>query len=284
MSQWGQGQPQPGYQYPIQTGFYQQQNPQFQQGQNPQFPQQASFGSGGLVPQQTGYPAQRIQGYQQPQQTGFQPQPGFLQTQPTGFGLQQRPAPAPPVPPVPPLPTQYQQQNQSSGFLGLPQQQQHQSPTTRFIGSTSNLSGPALLPQQTGFSRGGGLVPQVTGYVDPRLQMMTSTFMPMNNASFGTGAAPQLAPPQFNLQQSFQQHNQAQRGSATQQISWALTKSEKKQYNDIFRSWDAQNTGFISGQTALEVFGASGLPKDDLARIWCAVRSRPISCLFTHCR
>ncbi|KIK01372.1 hypothetical protein K443DRAFT_573410 [Laccaria amethystina LaAM-08-1] len=51
-------------------------------------------------------------------------------------------------------------------------------------------------------------------------------------------------------------------------MPWALSKSEKKNYDDIFRSWDAQNTGFISGHTALEVFGASGLPKDDLARIW----------------
>lgn len=92
--------------------------------------------------------------------------------------------------------------------------------------------------------------------------------MPVNNASFD-GGAPQLATPQFNLQQSIQQHNQSQRGTATMQMPWALSKSEKKQYNDIFRSWDAQNTGFISGQTALEVFGASGLPKEDLARIWC---------------
>jgi hypothetical protein len=98
--------------------------------------------------------------------------------------------------------------------------------------------------------------------------MMTSTFMPMNTSSFGPGAAPQLAPPQYDLQQSFQQHNHVQRGNTTPQMSWGLSKAEKKQYNDIFRSWDAQGTGFISGQTALEVFGASGLPKDDLARIW----------------
>lgn len=56
-------------------------------------------------------------------------------------------------------------------------------------------------------------------------------------------------------------------GAPTQQLSWALTKAEKKKYNDIFRSW-AQNTGFIDGPTALSVFGASGLPKNDLATIW----------------
>jgi hypothetical protein len=61
---------------------------------------------------------------------------------------------------------------------------------------------------------------------------------------------------------------EAARGTARQTMPWALSKAEKKNYNDIFRNWDAQNTGFISGHTALEVFGASGLPKDDLERIW----------------
>ncbi|RDB19337.1 Actin cytoskeleton-regulatory complex protein pan1 [Hypsizygus marmoreus] len=286
MSQWGQAQ-QPGFQYPMQTGFpganpqfqqqqnpqFQQQNPQFQQ-QNPAFQQQGGFGGGGLAPQPTGFPGQqRLQGFQQPQQTGYQGGQGFLQSQPTGFPppggnfQQQQPRLAPP-PPVPPIPTQFQQSNQTSGFLGLPQQQQQIS---RFQSSSPGIGGPGLVPQATGFPGrvgGGQLVPQMTGYVDPRLQMMSNTFMPMNGTSFGAGAAPQLAPPQFNLQQSIQQHNQAQRGTPTTQMSWALTKAEKKQYNDIFRSWDAQNTGFISGQTALEVFGASGLPKDDLARIW----------------
>lgn len=99
--------------------------------------------------------------------------------------------------------------------------------------------------------------------------MMTQTFMPTNtSAPYGPGGVPQLPQQQQNLVQSIQQHNQAQRGSTNQQMSWALTKAEKKNYNNIFRSWDAQNTGFISGPTALEVFGASGLPKDDLARIW----------------
>lgn len=288
MSQWGQAQ-QPGFQYPMQTGFpganpqfqqqnpqfqqqnpqFQQQNPQFQQ-QNPQFQQQGGFGSGPLAPQQTGFPGARPQGFQQPQQPGFQGNPGFLQSQPTGFpgGNFQQPQQARQAPPpVPPLPTQFQQQQQGAGFLGLPQQ----PPVNRFLNASPGIGGSGLLPQATGFpGRGGGqpLVPQMTGFVDPRLQMMTTTFMPMSNTSFGTGAAPQLAPPQFNLQQSFQQHNQAQRGTPTPQMSWTLTKAEKKQYNDIFRSWDAQSTGFINGQTALEVFGASGLPKDDLARIW----------------
>lgn len=73
--------------------------------------------------------------------------------------------------------------------------------------------------------------------------------------------------PSVPLQQSFQQHN-AQRGTAAPRIPWALSKSEKKSYDSIFRAWDVKGTGFISGETALEVFGQSGLSKDDLARIW----------------
>ncbi|KAJ7662316.1 hypothetical protein B0H17DRAFT_1212006 [Mycena rosella] len=34
------------------------------------------------------------------------------------------------------------------------------------------------------------------------------------------------------------------------------------------RTWDTQNTRFIDDQRALEIFGQSGLSKDDLARIW----------------
>lgn len=89
----------------------------------------------------------------------------------------------------------------------------------------------SLLNTSSGFS-GGGLVPQATGYVS---------------------RGPLVAQPT---------------GAPTQQMTWALTKAEKKKYNDIFRSWDPQNTRFIDGATALNVFGASGLPQNDLARIW----------------
>lgn len=285
MAQWGQGQQQ-GFQYPMQTGFqpanpqfqqnpqFQPQNPQFQQQQNPQFQQQPQFQPGGLgppnvVPQQTGFPGQRPQGFQQPQQTGFPGGSGFIQPQGTGFpggNFQQMNRPAPP--PVPSIPTQFQQPNQTHSFLNLPPPPQ----PSRLINASPGFGGGGLVSQPTGFAgrpAGGPLVPQMTGFVDPRIMMMTQTFMPTNtSAPYGPGGAPQLPQQQQNLVTSIQQHNQAQRGTAQQQISWALSKAEKKNYNNIFRSWDAQNTGFISGPTALEVFGASGLPKDDLARIW----------------
>jgi hypothetical protein len=103
--------------------------------------------------------------------------------------------------------------------------------------------------------------------------MMSSTFMPVNVSSpYSAGGVPQLPQQQLpgglSLQQSFQLHNEERRSTSTPTNTWALSKAEKKNYDNIFRAWDAQGTGYISGQNALEVFGQSGLSKDDLARIW----------------
>lgn len=112
------------------------------------------------------------------------------------------------------------------------------------------------------------MVPQATGYVsDPRMQIMSRTFMPANpSMPYGSaGNTPQFAQPvqPQQLQQSIQQANQGRPN-----ISWALTKDERKSYDNIFRAWDPKGTGFITGQTALNVFGQAGLPQDDLAKIW----------------
>ncbi|KAG6375732.1 hypothetical protein JVT61DRAFT_2578 [Boletus reticuloceps] len=297
MSQWGQ----PGYQYPMQTGFPGAQPQQhFQPGQQlnaaSQFQQyQGNFGAqpgapalgagfGGLAAQPTGFPAARPQGLQQPQQTGFPGVgAGLLQIQPTGFpGAQSSFQQRPPPPPVPPLPTSYQQTappppvpQQQPGFLNV-NQSRLGGPSVSSFGAPSLVAQPTgvgLLSQPTGFAgrAPASLVPQVTGFVDPRLQMMSSSFMPANtSAPYTSGGAPQLAPlPQsLSMQQSFQQQNQAHGRGSAPKIPWALSKAEKKQYDQIFRAWDAQGTGFVSGQTALEVFGQSGLDRNDLARIW----------------
>jgi hypothetical protein len=118
---------------------------------------------------------------------------------------------------------------------------------------------------QTGFRP---LVPQVTGFVDPRLQMMSQSFLPTNiSAPYASSGALQL-PQNPQVQQSIVQLNQEQRGSTTARMNWALNKAEKKQYDQIFRAWDSSGTGFIDGGTALQVFGQSGLEKNDLAKIW----------------
>lgn len=288
MAQWGQGQPQ----FTQQTGF----NPQMQPG----------FGMG-VPPQPTGFPGQRT-GFLTSQPTGFSGVPGFL-SQPTGYGqqqvgfLSQQPGvPQQPAqfqqpmqtgfpgqfgqqrapPPVPPIPSQFQQQQgalqpqQSNRFLSP-------SPGPGFGGALNT----GLAPQPTGFPGGGGLaarplVAQPTGYVDPRLVMMSSTFMPANPSLPYQGGVPQFQPQTGpSLQQNFQQHNQTQRGTTAPRVPWTLSKAEKKSYDQIFRAWDTSGSGFITGQTALEVFGQSGLDKNDLARIWyystCCLATRAFS-------
>lgn len=96
------------------------------------------------------------------------------------------------------------------------------------------------------------------------MQIMSRTFMPANSSA-AFSSTPQFAQtiqPQ-QLQQSIQQANQGRPN-----ISWALTKDERKSYDNIFRAWDPNSTGFITGSTALNVFGQAGLPQDDLAKIW----------------
>jgi len=99
--------------------------------------------------------------------------------------------------------------------------------------------------------------------------MMSNTFLPADmSAPYNPAGVPQFQQQNANLQQSFVQHNQAQRGTAAPKVPWNLSKAEKKSYDQIFRAWDAKGEGFISGSTALDVFGKSGLDKNDLAKIW----------------
>jgi len=110
---------------------------------------------------------------------------------------------------------------------------------------------------------------------------MSSTFMPVNLASPYSAMGAPLLPQQqlpggISLQQSFQRVNEERRGTSAPNVQWALSKAEKERYNTIFKAWDNQRNGFITGQTALEVFSHSGLSKDDLAAIWYVVSARSL--------
>ena len=139
-------------------------------------------------------------GYQQPQQTGYQ-QP--LYGQPTGVpqqqGWQQQPQQQqqqrPPPPPIPSAsysflsapPTQSQFPGggmgispQATGWQQPGQQGGLQPQATGWAGAGMG-GGSMLQAQRTGFQ--APLVPQTTGFHDPRVQMMTSSFMPQNISS-----------------------------------------------------------------------------------------------------
>lgn len=56
--------------------------------------------------------------------------------------------------------------------------------------------------------------------------------------------------------------------SGNAKIPWAITKGEKKIYDDTFKAWDGLGKGYISGPQAIEIFSQTGLPKTDLERVW----------------
>ena len=185
------------------------------------------------------------QGFQYPMQTGY---PGNPQ-------LQQNSQFQPQQPQFQPQNPQFQPQQQfQSGGLGLPTGGMLSQPTG-FIGGSPG----GLLPQPTGYIGSNmspsGMLPQPTGYIG-------------GNIPYGAGGVPQLPQQQQSLFPSMAQPNQQQHSAPTQQLSWALSKAEKKKYNDTFRLWDPQNTHYIDGPTALSVFRDTGLPQNDLARIW----------------
>ncbi|MCJ1243841.1 actin organization and endocytosis protein [Trapelia coarctata] len=186
-----------------------------------------------LTSQPTGFASQYIP----PQPTGFQqPHPtGFQQPQPTGF---------------PPQNTAFQQ------------------------------------PQITGMQPN----PQATGYSGPRPPMppMPTGFAPNYSPALPLNAQPTGRPGQWGLVNApasglpnidaLQQRMMPQPGreggyttaglSGSATVPWAVTKDEKKIYDQLFKAWDGLNKGFIGGDVAIEVMGQSGLEKSDLEKIW----------------
>lgn len=129
-----------------------------------------------MYPQQTGW-------QQQPQQPLYGQQTGFQQPQPQQQGGFARP----PLPPQAsgqysflsaPPPSSSGLSPQQTGW-----QQQQQQPLRQ---QATGWAGAGIVPQATGWQGAGQqqpLMPQATGWHDPRLQMMQSSFMPMNTAA-----------------------------------------------------------------------------------------------------
>ena len=184
-----------------------------------------------------------------------------IASQPTGFAAQY----------IPPQPTGFANQ-QPQGFAPQPT---------------------GFQPQQTGFQQN----PQATGYQGPRPPMppMPSSYgsnlspsqtgiqppMPLNAqptgrpGQWGLVNAPATGLPNIEALQQRMMPQPGREGgytttglSGTATVPWAVTKDEKKLYDQIFKAWDGFNKGFIGGDVAIEVMGQSGLPKSDLEKIW----------------
>jgi hypothetical protein len=136
------------------------------------------------------------------------------------------------------------------------------------VGGGYNGPRPPMPPMPTGF--GSGLTPAQTGMAPLNAQ---PTGMPgqwglVNTPATGLPNIEALAGrmmPQTGRETS--NHSTAGlTGNAT--IPWAITKGEKKLYDDTFKAWDGMGKGYIAGEQAIEILGQSGLPKPDLERIW----------------
>lgn len=280
--QWGQpGQQQGGYQQqPQQTGFM--------QSQPTGYPQQGGY----MQAQQTGYPQQQ-QRQMQPGMGMAPQQTGFMGQQPTGMmgGMGMgRPMGVPSPGMLGPggsgqmMPPGGQQRFLSPNNGMMPQQTGMMMPQhTAMPMGMGNMN--MRSPQPTGFmgSQPTGMMgPQPTGFMgaqptgmpmDPRLQLMSTQFLPAMQPFSGAPTASNMnfsnaSMQPSNFQSSIQNLSQQQQGSREPKIPWALSKEERKSYDSIFRAWDQQGTGFISGDVAREVFGQSGIDRDSLMQIW----------------
>lgn len=179
-----------------------------------------------------------------------------LTSQPTGFASQY----------IPPQPTGFAQQTgfgqQQTGFSH--QQQNQQNP------QAAGYSGPRppMPPMPTGY--GSNLSPSQTGSAMPLNAQPTG-----RPGQWGLVNAPASGLPNIDILQQRMMPQPGREGGFTTQglsgtatVPWAVTKDEKKIYDQLFRAWDGFNKGFIGGDVAIEVMGQSGLPKPDLEKIW----------------
>lgn len=186
-----------------------------------------------------------------------QPQPSnqqllaHINAQPTGFASQY----------IPPQPTGFQPQ--PTGFQSQSQLQQIPQ---------SNLS----IPSQGGYQGPRPPMPPTpTGFGQPAPAMPLNAQPTGRPGQWGLVNAPETGLPNIEALQARMMPQQGREGgyttaglSGNATVPWAITKEEKKLYDQVFKAWDGLGRGFIGGDTAIEVMGQSGLPKSDLEKVW----------------
>ena len=192
-------------------------------------------------------------------------------------------------------PPQQQQQPSNSQLLsslqtqptGFPGQTSIQPNQTAFASQQTGFQQPqptGMMHQQTGFPTN----PQPSGYEGPRppLPPMPTGFSqpiaaPLNAqptgrpGQWGLVNAPSSGLPNIDALRQQMMPQPGREGAFTTQglqgnatVPWAVTKDEKRIYDDLFKAWDGFGKGFVTGSQAIEIFGQSGLDKPDLERIW----------------
>ncbi|ORX51317.1 hypothetical protein DM01DRAFT_1337364 [Hesseltinella vesiculosa] len=127
-------------------------------------------------------------------------------------------------------------------------------------------SSQAVLPQPT------GAYPTLSNTLvipQPALSLSTPSAnmqQPMATGMYATVAFANQMMPHADYSQNQQRHFDRLKGN--QKVPWAVSPQEKKQYSKIFKAWDSENNGYLTGEKAKEIFTQSGLAQNVLMQIW----------------
>jgi len=209
---------------------------------NPQGPQRSNAPNFTETPMQSSFSSSTMQ-QPQPQQASTSPLLSQLTPQSTSYQTQ------PSSQFFKPQPTGMA--TQQTGFMNTQQPSGYSGPIPPTLampgGFQSNQGGPSPLnAQPTGRPGQWGLVNAPASGL-PNLEALQQQMMPQPGRESGFTST-------------------GLRGNAT--VPWAVTKDEKKIYDNMFKSWDGFGKGSITGNQAIEIFGQSGLEKKDLEAIW----------------
>ncbi|KAJ2449495.1 actin organization and endocytosis protein [Coemansia sp. RSA 2336] len=142
------------------------------------------------------------------------------------------------------------------------QQQQQQLPPPMSMSGAGSIrpAAAAMSPpmQQLGLSAPASEAAET-------VQEFESRFPDIGGGSGGAASAGSTA--LSSVRQSFGQNVLGSRVGESQH-QWAITGTERAQYEAIFRKWDSGRRGVLGGAQAREVFAQSGLAQRELAQIW----------------
>lgn len=198
--------------------------------------------------------------------------PSIIQPQATGYGQ------------LAPQTTGLPQSSLASQPTGMPRMAQPTGLTPQATGLPPQQTG-FLNPQLTGYGMTGGSVPPVPAVPPvPPIPAAYSQLSPQNSlqaqptgvpGAWGLANTPSTGLPNIEALKSRLMPQPGREGgfttaglSGNATIPWAVTKDEKRIYDELFKAWDGLNKGFIGGEVAIEIMGQSGLERQDLERIW----------------
>ncbi|KAF4625882.1 hypothetical protein G7Y89_g12279 [Cudoniella acicularis] len=216
-------------------------------------------GSNSYLGGQSGRPGgpQQYNSFQQPQQPQQQ-QPGFLNSNPTGYGAA----------PLQPNFTGYPMQNQQTGFQ--PQQMQQQQ--TGFPGQNPSPFGNAQAPQQQSFQTGAPPMPQIPqqfqNQIQPPQQQQSSPAPVLPQPTGFAAMADSFKPAPSAAPARGRRSSKAKKGARIPNIRLSfITAQDQAKFETLFKSavGDGQT---LSGDKSRDLLLRSKLDGNSLSQIW----------------